>query len=371
MTILNTEALIASEAWEKRNTPSGEHLRNVIEAAKLLNEGMSGRNPIKKAMLHEALSTSDFNVLLGQAFDRELLANYQALAPEWQKIARATTVKDFKPKTFVELFGGRDAFDRVLEGSEYEARSKDEAEYKINVGKYGNIFKVTFELIKNDELDGLKALPNDLAAAAVATEDKAAFEAFVTATGPSTAFFKAGNGNAPSNKKLTRDNLKAAYVEITKRKDKEGLPVRLAGEKLNLIVPPALEMEAEFLVNTPTMPDPAGGNVSIANPLYGKFDVIVSYWAARVNTSANVDTTWYLLPKPTNVRPALAVAKMRGQENPDLRVKADQGQRLGGGSIPFEEGSFGTDTIQYRGRHIVGAAALSPLVTYASTGTTA
>lgn len=371
MTILNTEDILAAEAWEKRNAPSGAFLKGVIEAAQLFNEGMSGRNPIKRAMLHEALTTSDFNILLGAAFDREMLANYQDLAPEWKAIAKQSVVKDFKPKKFLELFGGRDAFDKVAQGEEYTERDKDEAEYELAAEKFGNLFKLTFELIKNDDLDGLKSLPNDLAAGAVATEDKTAFSAFITAAGPSTAFFKSANGNAPATGKLTRENLKAAYVAITKRKDKNGLPIRLNGERLNLIVPPALEMDAVFLVNTPTIPDPDGGNVSIANPLYGKFDVVVSYWAAVVNTSANVDTTWYLLPKPTNVRPALVVAKMRGQENPDIRVKNDQGMRAGGGSIAAEEGSFYDDTITYRGRHIVGAGTLSPLATFASTGTAA
>lgn len=365
---LQAEEVLAAEAWEARNTPSAEFLGNAVEAAKLFNEGISGRNPFKYAMLKEALTRSDFNVYLGKAFDVEMLAKYSDYEPEWRKIAAPTTVKNFKPKTYRDLFGGRGALDRVAEGAEYTERNKDTAEYELQAAKFGNIFKLTFELIKNDELDGLRALPDDLANGAVETEDKAAFEAFVSATGPNTAFFKAANGNAPTTLAFTRPNIQAAYVVISKRKDKNGYPVRIASAKLLIVVPAALRFEAEQIVNSPTIPDPNGGAGTVPNPLAGKFEVVVSDYLTFVNTSAKADTTWYILPAPTSPRPALVVAKMTGEENPDIRVKADQGVRLGGGSIAPEEGSFGDDTITYRGRHIVGAGTLDPLLTYASTG---
>ena len=367
-TILNTEEHLAAEAWEKRNTPSGETLAKAVEASKLFNEGLSGRNPFKQAMLKEALTRADFNIYLGKAFDVEMLAKYEDLQPEWRQLATPSTVKDFKAKTFKELFGGRGAFDKVAEGEEYKERSKDQAEYPLTAEKYGNTFKLTFELIKNDELGELKNLPDDLAQGAVATEDKVAFAAFVSSTGPNTAFFKAGNGNAPTALPLTRANVQAAYVAISKRKDKNGNPVRIASAKLILAVPAALLFEAEQIVNTPTIPNPEGGAGMIPNPLAGKFQVVISDWLTIINTSNKADTTWYILPAPTSARPALVVAKMRGEENPDIRVKADQGSRLGGGSIAAEEGSFDDDTITYRGRHIVGAGTLDPLLTYASTG---
>ena len=368
MTILNTEELLAAEAWEKRNTPSAEYLAKAVEASKLFNEGLSGRNPFKQAMLKEALTRADFNLYLGKAFDVEMLAKYEDIDPEWRKIATPTTVKDFKPKTFKELFGGRGPLARVGEGQEYKERAKDAAEYEISVGKFGNTFKLTFELIKNDELDGLRTLPDDLAQGAIETEDKVAFESFVSATGPNANFFKSANGNAPTALPFTRENIQAAYLALSKRKDKQGNPVRIASAKLLIVVPAALLFEAEQIVNAPTIPDPAGGAGTVPNPLRGKFTVVVSDYLTVVNTSAKADTTWYILPAPASSRPALLVAKMRGEENPDIRVKADTGSRLGGGSIAPEEGSFNDDTITYRGRHIIGAGTLDPILTYASTG---
>ncbi len=368
MTILNTEELLAAEAWEARNTPSGEFMSNAVEASKLFNDGISGRNPFKYAMLKEALTRSDFNVYLGKAFDIEMLAKYADYTPEWRKVAAETKVKNFKPKTYRDLFGGRGPLDKVAEGTEYKERNKSTAEYELSAGKFGNTFKLTFELIKNDELDGLSSLPNDLAQGAIETEDKTAFETFVSATGPNTAFFKTANGNAPTALPFTRLNIQAAYLAISKRKDANGYRVRIASARLLIVVPAALLFDAEQIVNAPTIPDPAGGAGTIPNPLRGKFTVVVSDYLTIVNVDAKADATWYILPDPSTPRPALVVAKMIGEENPDIRVKADQGNRLGGGSISPESGSFGDDTIMYRGRHIVGAGTLDPLLTYASTG---
>ena len=76
----------------------------------------------------------------------------------------------------------------------------------------------------------------------------------------------------------------------------------------------------------------------------------------------------HAVPKPGSSRPALWVAKLAGHEQPDLRVKADTGQRVGGGQISALEGSFEIDDIQYRGRHIVGHQTGDPTFTYVSNG---
>lgn len=372
--ILNTSDLIPRQLWDRpQRTPDQAHLARVVEAAELFTAGTTGANPWAALALREALARPDFNILLGQSFEVEMLAAYEEITPEWQQIAKRTTVKDFKPKKFIELFGGRDAFEEVKEGAEYKSRSKDEAEYSISTKKFGNTFDLTFELRKNDELDGLASLPDDLAQGARATEDKVAFGAIVTPTGPNTAFFKTRTGkevsNPVDNKPLTRENLEAAWLAIAARKGLDGRPIRMAGTRLRLVVPQALQFTAEAIVNTPTIEVTEGSSKYYRpNPLFGKFDIVVSWWVSIINESAKVDTTWFIVGAPTLARPAVAFALMRGEENPDIRVRMDQGSRVGGGSVPVDEGSFKDDTISYRGRHIAGAAGLDPISTYASTG---
>ena len=77
---------------------------------------------------------------------------------------------------------------------------------------------------------------------------------------------------------------------------------------------------------------------------------------------------WFIIPAPSAPRPAFYVGFLAGYETPDMRYKADQGNSLGGGSLSADAGSFDDDTIYYRVRHIVGAAAGDPMFTYASDG---
>ena len=100
----------------------------------------------------------------------------------------------------------------------------------------------------------------------------------------------------------------------------------------------------------------------------GRLARVVNPWLTLVNTGAAAATTWFLLPAPSTGRPAIVSAFLRGHESPDLRMKSDAGNRVGGGALPGEEGSFDDDTIQYRVRHVHGAGLVIPAETYASTG---
>jgi hypothetical protein len=59
---------------------------------------------------------------------------------------------------------------------------------------------------------------------------------------------------------------------------------------------------------------------------------------------------------------------LRGNEQPDLRVKNDAGNRVVGGSVAPEEGSFDDDTVQYRVRHSTGSSLVIPTGTFVATG---
>lgn len=364
MSIIELDKIMESEGF--RTAPN--LLSRVLEAGKLFNEGMDGSKPFAGARLQEAFSTSDFPVLLGKAFDVEVLSSYEDVKPEWQNIATEKKVEDFEPKKLVDLFGGKDYLDDVAEKEEYKARDLSESEAQFKVGKTGNSFGLSWELRLRRRFSDLADFPGRLGAAARVTEDQKVFEAFVTVTGPNTAFFKAGNGNAPSNKVLNRANLKAAWVAISKRKDPEGNPVAWGGGPLNLVIPRTLLFEAEEAL-VPEIIGTAGEK--IPNPLFGKFKIIVSDRIAIIDKSANVDTSWYLLPPATAARPALVKGTLLGNEVPDIRVQRDQGDRVGGGALSVDDGSFKDDTIWYRARHVVGGSAIFPDATYASTGTTA
>lgn len=362
---INIQEMLANEAF--RTAPKLS--TRILESAKLFSAGVAGTDSFAQGRLKEAFSTSDFPHLLGAAFQMQASDKYEEITPEWQAIAPVKKVNDFRPAKEVDLFGGRESFDLVKEGEEYKGRSLDESPFEFSAVKTGNTFGLTWELRKNNQFHQLMDFPGRFGSAARATEDEWVFKQFVSATGPNASFFNSQNGNAVSNKALSHDNLLAAYKAIVKRKDKEGLPINLAGRPLNLIVPAALQFEAEALVNEPRIAD--GPATTKKNPLFGKFNVIVSYRVSVLDGSANVDTSWYLLPPKESKHAAIAKVTMVGEENLDIRVRRDQGERPGGGAIGLEDGSYKDDTIDFRGRQVTGGAQLSPLGTFASTGTTA
>lgn len=350
-----------------RTNLSESRKKTLVEAYDLWGRVFDG-NLRARADIVEALSTSDFQQATGDMLDRELLSRYEALTPQWQAFAKRTTVKDFKVKNFVDLSGGLMRLNVVPELTEYPADKLDSTKYPISAKKYGKRFAISWEQVINDDLGEYQDLPTLLAQAARNSEDVAAAEVIASAAGPNAAFFKSANGNAKDNKPLTRENLQAALQTISTRKDSDGNPFRVRG--FVLVVPPALEATANAILSATEIRETDGnGNVTIrTNDLQGRVKVAVNDWLPVVDTSAKANTTWYIVPDPTGPRVAVAVAFLRGHEQPDLRLQNATGVRVGGGNIDPFDGSFEIDDIQYRVRHPHGGAGIDPLGTYASTG---
>ncbi len=327
----------------------------ILEARELFERAMNG-NLRARAELEETLTKTDFPILLGAAYGRELQQEYGAIAPIWNRFAKRLMVNDFRPRKLVDIMGGRGALEKVREAAEYPARSASESEREFSVDKYGARFPLTWEMIKNDDLGAFRDFPQRLATAARETEERIALAPFFNAAGNGLSAFYSAQANA--GKDLNRANLNAAFQAIAQRKDVDGRPV-IVTEPI-LMVPTALAQTAADIINVIRNEDPTTGDVREGNGLTRTPTVVENPWLDIVGAGySNNAKTWYLLPAPSgNVKPAAGLAFMGGEETPDLRVKNDQGNRVGGGSIGPEEGSFDDDTIQYRVRHIAGGVAL-------------
>ena len=350
------------------NTLALPRNKRILEARTTFQKALDG-DLRARADLAENLTRSDFPILLGAAYGRELLQEYSAAPAVWQAYASRRTVADFREHNLVDLIGGRAGLQKVGEAAEYPAGALTEAKYAFRVDKYGARIPLTWEMLINDDLGAFNDLPSRLATAARETEDKNAASVLFNAAGTAIngTFFSAANGNGPTTLPLTADNLEAALLAVTTRKDSDGRPVTLnAGV---LMVPPALEVTARRILNATEVRRVDGDTTTVEpNTLAGRLALVVNPWLTIVNTGAAAATTWFLLPAPSTGRPAIVSAFLRGHESPDLRMKSDAGNRVGGGALPGEEGSFDDDTIQYRVRHVHGAGLVIPAETYASTG---
>lgn len=364
---LTDDQTLAGPSPLTRRNYSPRRRQAIVEAATLWKRVFDG--DIRAAVqVKEALSTSDLFVsATGDVLDRELLSQYAAVTAEWAGFATRTLVRNFKPKKMVDIMGGRVILERVPELTAYPGAVADNREFSIQVAKFGRQFGFSWEAQINDDLDELQQIPGTFAQAAGMTEDNAVFEKLfdLTTGAPNTAFFKNYTGDAipgpnttpvtGGTATLTQANLQSAVEAVTTRKDHQGNLVP-AG-RLILVVGPAQQFAARAILNTTEIRDVSGSRTTIRqNDLAGAVDLVV---LDRLPGLA-----WFILPAPNQAgRPALAAAFLRGFETPDIR------QKNGGGvNVSPDQGDFDDDSIRYRVRHVTGAAALSPMHTFASAG---
>jgi len=360
-----------------RNYRVSESARD--RACSLLTDAFSGKFGAG-VRLAEAFTTSDFKLAAFAQLDVEMRAKYTELPSQWKSYTDTTLTNDFRPKRLVRRGSAVRGMPLVPELTEYPADDNRFSDaYAIQVAKHGKRKALSWEaFVNNEAIDELEDMPAALAADAADTEAIAAAsnlllldQKTLLATDVNTNFFKAGNGNAPANLPLTRDNLKTVLDGMAVKKDPNTKRV-IARPDVVVVIPKALEQTminivAPRYVRSEVVNGSTTTITEIDNPLAG-LSYVVEPLLDYMNTHAKAATTWFVVPKPGGPRPALWLAKLRGHETPDLRVKADTGQRVGGGAISAVEGSFDIDDIQYRGRHIVGNQTADALFTYASYG---
>jgi len=344
----------------RRKAAGVSQAKRLAEAAQMFGAAWGG-SEYAKLLVHEALSTSDlFKSAAGDVFDREMLAQYQAMPPQWGKFSTKTMLRDFRPKYMRDLAGGRNRLERVPELTGYPAAEYDMSERTVQVAKYGRSFGYSFEAKINDQLDELMQVPGEFSNSAVLTEDWVSLSQLANpVTGaPNTDFFKAGNGNIGTGA-LTQDNVQAAFTLVSTKKDSQGN--LLYPGPLQLVTGPGLAFARDRLLNQTEVRITSGGSTSLEpNPLNGK---------VTGTTMDNLPgSAWFILPVTTAPRPAFYTGFLIGYETPDIRYKADAGARAGGGLIDPDQGSFENDGVHWRVRHIVGAAQGDPIFTYASDG---
>lgn len=347
-----------------RAAPTEEE--RIFEAAKLFGEGRNPANFSRQNTLMEAFTTSDFPVLLGAAFEKEAMGAQKDAVKEYDLFAFEKNLSDFRPKKMVDLFGN-EYFEDVKEGDEYKGGKLAETDVEIKTGKTGKNFGLTWELQLSRDFSDLADFPKVLGNAAVNTENRKIYEVLVGSSGLKTGFF-----GTVDNKPLTSENLIAAIETMSLKENHRKELVDVS--TIVLVVGPGLAMRARQILNAEKIVrkvDDGAGNVTEteeSNPFRGLVQLQVSREFINLNGAATKNTSWALLPGKATANPAVVKTGLIGHENVDIRVKRDQGERVGGGQVPVNDGSFNDDTIWFRGRHITGGAKGFTVAVYGSKG---
>jgi hypothetical protein len=333
----------------------------------------------------EAMSTSDFSFLFGDVIDRQLLAAYQTRPVQWPAFAKRGRVRDFRTVKRFTLDGGEAVLDKVKELGEYTARKLTDGSYSYFVEKYGDLIPISWETIVNDDLNALSDLPTRLGNAARRTEERFCAALFSGTAGPNATFFSTANKNiinptvlgtgVPTNPPLSVQALQYAMQAMSQQVDLDGGPIYVEG--VTLVVPPALEVAANNIINATEIIGATGGGdltgndaLRVKNWMQNRVTVVVNPWLPLINTTSG-NTAWYLFADPNVGRPAMEIGFLIGHETPELWVKSPNAQRVGGGAVAPEEGDFEHDSIQYRVRMVLGGTLMDVKSAIASNGTSA
>ena len=352
---------------EGRKSPTINHrdrAKSVTQAYQLFRESLSG-TMTTKAALEEAFSTSDFPFLLGEGFAVEARSAYREVVDETASLTYRRGVPDFRKRKMIDIFGAT-YFEHVAEGEEYKSDNPfEETEIEYSVEKFGRVYGLTWERFLEGDFSDLADFPGLIGRGAANTRNREVYNLLTNDGAPAAGFF-----NEVSTAPLTYDSLLAAKQHIGTQQLANGRPV--STNSLVLVVPTALADHARALVSAQGITETTGVGtdsqieIQRANPLAGITVQESMEWQIQ---NGNSVTAWALLPSGTSLNPAVIHAYLNGYQDVDIRVKRDQGDRVGGGQLGFQDGSFEDDTIWYRGRYIIGVAQAWNQGTYASTGT--
>lgn len=365
----------------RRKQGSAEYGRRLLEAARLYQRVLSGD---RWAVLtfQEAMTTSDFPLLFGDIIDRQLLANYQEAPYTWNMVAKQGTVADFRSVRRFAINGSESVLSAVAEQSEYPESSLSEARYTYSVGKYGRRVPFSWEAMLNDDLDALKDVPARLGKAARRSEEKFVTGLYVSSSGPDSTLYSSthknivstANGASATNPALSISGLQDGMIVLGNMVDSDGEPIAIDG--VTLVVPPALEVTAQNILNAteilvgqfPTSSAANNTQFRAVNWVSKRVKLAVNYYLSIIDSSHG-NTSWYLFADPNQGRPALEFGKLRGHENPEIFVKSPNALRVGGGGlIDPMDGDFDTDSVVYKVRHVFGGTTLDYKATVASNG---
>jgi hypothetical protein len=322
----------------------------VFEAAKLFGEGKSGADPFAQARLLEAFSTSDFPVLLADAFSKKAVQAQKDAVKEFEPILVDITVDTFDRRKLVDLWSN-DAFEAVAQGEEYKGGTMQETELDHGAAKHGKSYGLTWELRRSRNFSALANFPQMLGNGSVRGQNNAVVDLLTDGGDWSTDFFGTIN-----TAKFTPENLDAALKELAQREDHRGDIVDTSN--LVLVFGPALRTEVNRVLKAVEleMQVTAGGKVTktrVLNPFSGVVTPLESRAIGKALGSGQT-TGWALVQGKSSDLPSIIRTLLSGEENVDIRVKRDQGARVGGGELSIEDGSFNDDTIWFRGRDVYG-----------------
>lgn len=348
---INSEVIFANEGQHlnTNRVMSPKYAVRLAEVAKGYKRVISGRASLKQ-WVTESMVSADFPILLGDTLDRLVLTRYATYAPAYRQFMRRRLARDFRSMASVRRSGGS-RLTEVPEGSDYKHDTVSESGLEYAVKKFGKKYKLTWEMVRNDDTQAFADLPNDMAMDAIQTEMYYFSSLYVA----NATLFQAARGTGMNNKgtaALAIAAIEAGFNTLVAFTGDGGNPLNNA--PIFLVVPPVLRIKAFRELGVLNMAGTAG-TVTLAgttNVLAGELTIVVDPMIPILDPT-NGNTSWYLFSDPDLLH-AVEYAFLAGLEEPQIFMRSPNAVRLGGGGENGMDGSYEDDTIGYKVRHVIG-----------------
>ena len=327
---------------DKQNEFTGmtlfELARKSLETAHISTVG-SSMDIIGRAI---TTTTSDFPIVLQSIANKSVLLGFNEEPETWKQWCSTGNVSDFNVHTGVAA-GEIGNIKEVKEGGRYEHLDyAGERQEQYSVAKYGGIFSLTREAIKNDDLGLITTRARNIG---ITSQRKIGDLAYSVLTdnpkmGDNVNLFASAHKNlAASGAALGYDSLKDAINAMFAQKDAIGRR-RLMIKPQFLILPVSMEMDAQELLN-----------MQYIDYQSGKPNVLRKYNLNIVGEGRLDDagTAWYLAGQKGKT---VTIYFLDGKQSPTIETE------LG----------FDVDGINYKVRIEVGAKAMGWKALYKNPG---
>jgi hypothetical protein len=273
-----------------------------------LSAGFGAERVVKLAMD----STSDFPNLLQATGNRVLLNAYQAAKPSLQRVARPSTIVDFRAKSALRL-GGVPQLLQVNEGGEIQAGSPIESKESYRLFTYGRKFAISRQAIINDDLSAFVDFTGRFGIAAANLEAQKMVDLLASnpTMGDGKVMFVADHSNLAtgSGSALGITALSAARLKLRTTTDLDGTTI-IETTPRYLVVPACLETAGEQLLSTIMATE-----IANVNPFSGKLELIV-----EPRLDAKSSTAWYVFGDP-GIAPVLEYAYLDSVGGPQIETR--------------------------------------------------
>ncbi|SDE25683.1 prohead protease/major capsid protein fusion protein [Rhodospira trueperi] len=311
----------------------------VAELAAVRGERVNAfdREAVFNTIFTRAHTTSDFPLLLADAANKALLAQYQAAAPTYRQLAAKKPMNDFKAHKFLRV-GDFPDFQEVAEGGAHVRGSISETQETVTPKEFATGITIGRRVLINDDLGALADFSALVAVRAAAFENSLVY-ALLAGNGPTmsdgVALFHAGShGNkAGTGGAISVTTVGAAVAALRKMTGLDGMKLNV--QPKFLVCGPDTELTARQVLAaiTPTK----SGDV---NPWAGQLELVVD-----ANITGN---RWHVAADPMQV-PSLVYGYVQGAEGPQIHTEIDfdtRGVRVRAGL------DFGCGAIDYRGLYL-------------------